>query len=236
MNILSDVLKICVTSLVSIALLLLFCKLGGQKQISQMSMFDYINSITIGSIAAELATDLEVWWQPLTATVIYGIAALIISFAGCKSLRLRQFFAGKPMLLYQDGKLFRKNLLRARLDLNEFLERCRMAGYFDLEQLEAAVLETSGQISFLPRSDHRPATPRDLSIIPAPESLAVNLILDGKVLEGNLARCGKDLNWLKAQLRNQGIHRIEDVFLACCNREGALSVFRMEDSPRSQFQ
>ncbi len=235
MNVLTDVLKICVTSLVSIALLLLFCRLGGQKQISQMSMFDYINSITVGSIAAELATDLEAWWQPLTATIIYGVAAIVISLAGCKSLRMRRFFEGEPMLLYQDGKLFRKNLLHARLNLNEFLERCRMAGYFDLEQLEAAVLETSGQISFLPRADHRPATPHDLSLTPQPESLSVNLILDGKVLDGNLHRCGKDRKWLEQQLHRQNAGQIHDVFLACLNHEGKLSIFQMEDTPGSNF-
>ena len=231
MDILSEVLQTCLTSLVSIAVLFLFCRLGGQKQISQMSMFDYINSITIGSIAAEFATNLEHWWRPLVATVIYGLAALVIGLWSCKSLRIRQFFAGRPMLLYQDGKLYKKNLLRARLDLNEFLERCRMAGYFDLNQLQTAVLESSGQISFLPRADQRPVTPKDLDLTPPPESLAINLILDGQVLEENLSRCGKNHKWLEQQLHRQGISRIQDVFLACCDKEDNFTVFRLVDSP-----
>lgn len=233
MDIFADILKVCLTSVVSIIILFFFCRLGGQKQISQMSMFDYINSITIGSIAAEFATNLEQWWRPFSATVIYGVAALIISILSCKSLKLRHMFAGQPLILYQDGKIFRANLLRARLNLNEFLAQCRIAGYFDLNDLEAAVLETSGQISFLPRSDHRPATPRDLDLVPPQESLAVNLILDGKVLDGNLHHFGKDRKWLDTQLRKHGIHKIEHVFLASCDRENNFTVFRLEEKPTS---
>lgn len=233
MDVFADVLKVCLTSIVSIVILFIFYRLGGQKQISQMSMFDYINSITIGSIAAEFATNLENWWRPFTATLIYGIAGLVISILCCKSLKLRHLLAGHPLVLYQDGKLFRGNLRCARLNLNEFLAQCRMAGYFDLNQLEAAVLETSGQISFLPRSDHRPATPRDLDLTPEPESLAVNLILDGKILDGNLRRFGKDRKWLDSQLRKQGVHKIEDVFLASCDRQNNFTVFRLEEKPSS---
>ena len=132
MQIFAEVGKITITSLVSIVVLFGLCKLVGQRQISQMLPFDYVTSITIGSIAAELATDLEAWWQPLTATVVYGVAALCIDLFTCKSIALRRFFNGRPVVLYQNGRLYPENLLRARLDLNEFLSQCRVAGYFDL--------------------------------------------------------------------------------------------------------
>lgn len=232
MSIFTDILKICLTSLVSIVVLFLFCRLGGQRQISQLSMFDYINSITIGSIAAEFATDLEKWWQPLTATIVYGIICALINILCCKSLRLRKFLIGSPVPLYHNGQLYKGNLLRARLNVNEFLAQCRMAGYFDLDQLEAAILETSGQISFLPKAQSRPVTPSDLALSPTPDQLAVNLILDGKLLTENLKHCGKDRKWLEAQLRRQGIRKIEDVFLAVYAGEGHFTAFRDLQTPK----
>ncbi len=229
MDIVSDIARILVTSLVSIGLLFGLCKLIGQRQIHQMSMFDYINSITIGSIAAELATDLERWWEPLTAALVYGLAVVTINIVTCHSMVLRRFFNGKPLVLYEEGRLYKGNLRKARMDSNEFLTQCRIAGYFDLTELEAAVLETNGQISFMPLADRRPATPQDLGLELPPESLAVNLILDGKILWENLKYSGHDETWLNKQLHQQGISHARDVFLATCDKQGHFAAFPMRD-------
>ena len=79
-----DIFKVIGTSLLSLAVLFLLCRLNGQRQISQMSLFYYINSITIGSIAAELATDLENWQRTLTAMAVYGAAIALIGYLTCK--------------------------------------------------------------------------------------------------------------------------------------------------------
>ena len=127
------------TSLFSIIVLFLLAKLMGNRQVSQMSMFDYVNGITIGSIAAEFATSLEDdYWMPLTAMVVYGVTAALISYITCKSMAARKFINGKPVVLYENGKLYEKNLAAAKLDINEFLTQCRTAGYFDLADLFAA--------------------------------------------------------------------------------------------------
>ncbi len=229
MEILTDVLRIIVTSIVSIVVLFALCKLIGQRQISQMSMFDYINSITVGSIAAELATDLEQWWQPLTATIVYGLAAVAINIVTCKSMALRKFFNGKPLVLYEEGKIYKANLMKAKLDVNEFLTQCRAAGYFNLSELEAAVLETNGQISFMPLAENRCVTPKDLSLNLPPESLSINLILDGTILTENLKYSGHDETWLNDQLHRAGIGQISDVFLATCDKHGRFSAYRMKN-------
>lgn len=97
------------TSLFSIIVLFLLAKLMGNRQVSQMSMFDYVNGITIGSIAAEFATSLEDdYWMPLTAMVVYGVTAALISYITCKSMAARKFINGKPVVLYENGKLYEK--------------------------------------------------------------------------------------------------------------------------------
>lgn len=154
------------TTLLSIAVLFLLEKMMGSKQVSQMTMFDYAIGITIGSIAAELATELEEPARPLTALVVYGIAAVGISVLTSKSLKARAVVTGKPLVLLENGVIYRDNLKKARLDLSEFLTYCRIGGWFDLNQLQAAVLEHNGAVSFLPKEKDRPATPTDLDLSP----------------------------------------------------------------------
>ena len=214
------------TSLYSIIVLYLLAKLMGNRQVSQMSMFDYVNGITIGSIAAEFATSLEDdYWMPLTAMVVYGVTAALISYITCKSMAARKFINGKPVVLYENGKLYEKNLAAAKLDINEFLTQCRTAGYFDLADLQTAILETNGQVSFLPLAAQRPVTPEDLQMTPDPERPCVNVILDGTVIPKNLKYTGNDDVWLKKQLEAQHVTRIGDVFLATVNAQNELAVY-----------
>ena len=122
------------TALLSVAVMFLLTKLMGTKQVSQMTMFDYITGITVGSIAAELATELEEPVKPLTAMVVYGLVAVLISIATCKSIKLRSWITGKPLVLLENGVIYRRNLKKAKLDLSEFLTYCRIGGWFDLDR------------------------------------------------------------------------------------------------------
>ena len=142
-------LRIASTSFASIIVLFLLTKIMGNKQISQFNMFDYINSITIGSIAAEMATD-EVpdFFDPLIAMVVYTVVVVIIAYLTNKSLAMRRFFTGKSLILYDNGTLYRQNFAKSKLDINEFLMECRLAGYFDLSQIQTAIIEENGKISF----------------------------------------------------------------------------------------
>ncbi|MEI3015209.1 MAG: DUF421 domain-containing protein [Ruthenibacterium lactatiformans] len=120
---------------------------------------------------------------------------------------------------------FQKNLAAAKLDINEFLTQCRTAGYFDLADLQTAILETNGQVSFLPLAAQRPVTPEDLQMTPDPERPCVNVILDGTVIPKNLKYTGNDDVWLKKQLEAQHVTRIGDVFLATVNAQNELAVY-----------
>ncbi len=225
-NLKVDILKIVGSSIASVIVLFILTKLMGKRQLSQLSMFDYINGITIGSIAAEMATSLEGdVWQPLVSMLIYAFFAIIISYASCKSLVLRKFFTGKPLILMKNGKLSKKNLKKAKLDLDEFLVQCRNSGYFDISNINVALLESNGKISFLPMSPQRPATPQDLNITVQQEEMQISLILDGKLLEENLKTMGKEEKWLQKKLNESGISKIEDVFLATCDYQDNFNAY-----------
>lgn len=229
-----ELVRIACTTLGSIAVLFVLTKLIGNRQLSQMSMFDYVNGITIGSIAAEMATSLEDdFLKPLLAMVIYALASIAISYFSMKSMKARKLFTGTPIILYQNNKLYKKNLSKAKLDINEFLTQCRTAGYFDLSQLQTAVLETNGAISFLPKAQDRPVTPGDLGLEPPEESPCVNLIVDGELLEDNLRFTGNDEKWLHTQLHAQDVSKVKDVLLATCDGQNTLSVFAVTDEAPS---
>ena len=220
-----ELLKIFFTSIGSVIVLFILTKIIGNHQMSQLNMFDYINGITIGSIAAEMATSLENdFMKPLTAMMVYGAMSVLFTFATRKSTKLRRILAGETLVLYDNGKIYRKNLAKAKLDISELLTECRNSGYFNLAHIQTAVLEPNGKINFLPVSTQRPVIPQDLSLTPEQERLTVNVIMDGKVMADNLDYTGNNEIWLLTQLQGQGI-KLEDVFLATWDSKNNLCVY-----------
>ncbi len=210
-----ELIKIAITAFGSIAVLFILTKIMGDRQMSELSMFDYINSITIGSIAAEMATSLEGdFGKPLVAMIVYGVISLIISYITCKSMWLRRFFEGHSLLMYQNGKLYERNLLKAKIDVDEFLAMCRVSGYFDLQEINTAILEANGKLSIIPDVMHRPVTPSDLNLSPLQIVPFANVIIDGHILKDNLKSTGKNEKWLEKQLSAYGVADIKEIMLA----------------------
>lgn len=216
------------TTLLSIGILFLLTKLMGAKQVSQMTMFDYVVGITIGSSAAELATELEEPLKPLTAIVVYGVVAVCISLLAMKSLKARSVVTGRPLILLENGVIYRENLKKAKLDLNEFLTYCRIGEWFDLNQLQTAVFEHNGTVSFLPKEADRPATPTDLNLNPKQSQVQTPFVMDGKLLDSNVRQAGKEDEWVRRALLRQGYRDESEVFLALWDGGENLSVFPMD--------
>ena len=139
-----DFLNVILTALLSVLALFVIAKIMGHKQVAQLDFFDYITGITIGSIAAELATELETPWKPLIAMIVYGSVAFLLSIMTSKFPRLRKYVNGTPTIILHDGKLYRDNMKKAKLDLSEFMVMCRQAGYFNLNNIQTAVFEYNG--------------------------------------------------------------------------------------------
>lgn len=220
------------TSVLSVVVLFLLTKLLGNKQISQLSMFDYIIGISIGSIAAQMATDLESPLRSGLAMIVYALIGFLISLMTRKSVAFRKFATGKPFLLMDNGVILRDNLKRARFDISDFQTLCRIAGYFDLSQIQTAILEQNGTVSFLPKEVNRPATPADFALFPAQTRVMSNVILDGHVMRENLKKAGRDEAWLMSQLRLFGYSAYQEIFLAACDEGGALQIYPMRPNGR----
>lgn len=221
-----DLLRIALFSIGSILALFIFTKMIGNREISQLSLFDYINGITIGSIAAEMATSLERnAFEPLLAIAIYALVTYLVSILSMKSLKFRRFAMGQPIVLMEDGKIYDKNLHKARLDISEMLMQLRGMGYFNLDDVQTIIMEPNGRVSVLPRSQSRPVNAQDLGLQPAPEKIVTNVVLDGVILQRNLKFTGNNEQWLLNKLHELGIGDVKKVFLATCDYENTLSVY-----------
>ena len=217
-DIFTEIGQVVLTSLLSLAAMFIFTRAGGKRQIAQMSPFDYLNAVTVGSIGAELATNLEQWLRPFSALIVYGVVTWFVHYSACKSNRMRSFWSGRSLILMDGGTILKANLQRCAIDLNEFLGQARVAGYFDPNEIETAILETNGQISFLPKSRARSLTPEDMQLHPAAASAWYDLIIDGQLMQDNLRAAGRNERWLDARLHAEGIGQRSEVFYAACDK------------------
>jgi uncharacterized membrane protein YcaP (DUF421 family) len=214
-----DIIKIILTALLSVAALFITTKIMGHKQVAQLDFFDYISGITIGSIGAELATELEKPHQPLIALVVYGAASILLNILTQKLTRSRKYINGTPTILFDNGRLYRKNLKKAKLDLSEFMLLCRERGYFDLNQIQTAIFEHNGKLCILPKSANRPVTPEDMNITVKDAHIGIEVIADGRILGENLFRMGQNEKWLEKQIKLQGFKDAEEILLGVYHSE-----------------
>ena len=220
-----EIVKVILTSLLSAVALFVIAKIMGHKQMSQLDFFDYITGITIGSIAAELATELEKPLRPLTAMVVYGLVTVLLTFITSKLPKMRKFINGTPTIIMNNGKIYRNNMKKAKIDLTEFMVMCRQEGYFDLNDIQTAVFEYNGRLTVLPKSSKRPVIPSDMNLMPSPEYIGTEVIMDGRILGENLKRKGLDISWLEKELKVQGRKSAKEVFLGVLDQENQLSLF-----------
>lgn len=214
-------------SLLSLILIFAVTKALGNKQVSQMNMFDYVMGITVGSIAAELATELENPIQPIVAIMVYGLIGFLIAVFTMKSIKLRMWITGKPIILMEKDILYRNMLKKVHLDINEFLTIARLQGYYDISQIDTAIFEHTGKISFLPKPQYRPATPNDLKLPAQKEYRFLNIIEDGAIMENELSSFGYDHAWLMQRLKENGYQSIKEVFLMTMDQNETMHFYPM---------
>ena len=150
------VIKTIILTFLSISVLFILAKLMGNKQISQLSTFDYITGITIGSIVADISLDIEKnLLGGLISLLIYCLISMLISYLSLKSIPLRNFFNGKETILMSSGHLIRKNMSQNKITINVLEREARLMGYFHLEELNTIILESNGKISFEPKEKNK---------------------------------------------------------------------------------
>ncbi len=230
----ANIIDIIVRSLISLVVLFVITEMMGKKQISQLNLFDYIIGISIGSIAASLSVDDSInYLDGALAIVVYGGVATLISYLTTKSIVLRRFFTGPPLVIINEGKIFYDNLKKCKLDINDVLQMAREKGHYDISEINCAILESSGKISFLPKSKYVPLTPNDTKTKVSENGLVSNLLIDGKMMKENIRNIGKDEKWVITRLENMGYKDRSQILLVTCDNKEKLSVFLKEEASKS---
>ncbi|AIM15240.1 membrane protein [Bacillus sp. X1(2014)] len=209
--------------------LFLVTKLLGKKQISQLTFFEYISGITIGSIAGEAITGLEKnLLQGLTAIVIFGVVTYLADYLSLKSKKFRNWVEGKGTVVIKDGKILEDNLKKERYTVDELSSLLRQQNIFNVADVEFALIEPEGRISALLKKEHRPLTPKDLQMKMPNEKEPQTVIIDGKILDGELTEAGKGRGWLYSELEKLGV-TLDNVFMGQVNSYGELTVDLYDD-------
>ena len=204
-------------------------KMLGKRQVSQLSFFEYITGITIGSLAAYISLDLEAnWYLGLISLGVWIACSLGIEFLQLKSKKMRDFIDSKGTVLIRDGKVLEDNLKKERLTTDELMEQLRKRSVFKLADVEFAIMEPSGEINVLLTRENQPLTPNHLGIKVAPEEEPQAIIMDGEIMDEALATIGFSRGWLKTELDKLGV-TIENVFLGQVDSYGQLYVDLFDD-------
>lgn len=223
-------LEIALRTLVAVVTLFVLTRLLGKRQVNEMSLFEYITGITIGSLAAYISLDLEAgWYLGLVALSVWVAVSLGIEYLQLKSKKVRDWLDGKPTVLIQDGKIFEENMRKERLTSDELMQLLRRQRIFRVADVEFAVMETNGSISVLPKKEHQPLTPAALGLKAGADGPSQTVAMDGKMMNESLASAGLHPNWLKAELERMDV-AVEDVFLAQVDADGQLYVDLFDDS------
>ncbi len=210
----NELFNVVIRGLLSLITLFLVTKLIGKKQVSQLSLFDYVIGISIGNFAAEMTINLESEeLYGIIAVLLFGGIAYLVSVGTMKSIKLRRFFMGSPTILIEHGKILQDNFYKVKYDINDMLEQCRVNGYFDISEIDYAIVEANGELSILAKSEYLPVNRNDMKLKVSKSGLCANVIIDGKVMYNNLKKINKDEKWLNKELKLKG-KDISDIILA----------------------
>lgn len=228
----SNFLNICFRTILVLIILFFITKMMGKKQISELNFFDYVVGITIGSIAADISLDIEKnMIAGIAALFIYGFISYIISFVSIKSILARRFFIGVPTVLVEKGKIIESGLKKSKIDVNDLLMEARENGYFNLDEIDYALMEVNGNISFLPKEKEKPVTKKDMKIKCSNEGLTVNGIIDSKYMVNNMKAINKDKEWLDHELKVNGYDNYDNILLAMIDNNYKVTIYEKNVKP-----
>lgn len=226
----NNLLFMIIKGSVAVIYLFLVIKALGKKQISELNIFDYIIGLSLGNIAAEMTVNDDISIiEGLLSMSVYGMFSLFVSFITEKSISARRLITGEPIIIMENGKISREQLKKCKIDINDLLQDARESGYFDISEINYAIMEPSGKISFLPFNKYKPVTANDMKIKVSKGCINGNLILDGNIMEYNIKTIGHDKEWLLKRLKKEGYNEPKNLLLVTIDDKEKLTVYKKDE-------
>jgi len=219
-------IEIILQTLLSFFAIMFITRILGRQQVAQLTLYEYINGITVGSIAANLATDVsQRTWQHLIGLMIYGGLTFLVASLVMKNRIASKVIQGEPVMVIQEGKILEKNLHRYHYTIDDLNLLLRRKDIFDIEDVKYAILESTGEISVMKKTEKLPVTPEDFKIpTNINKELTIEVIVTGTIIYENLRSRSLTAQWLINKLRDENITSIKDVFYAVLNQENELFI------------
>ena len=221
---------VIVRGIIAFITLLIYARLLGKEEIKQLTFFDYIAGITIGSIAASFTTNLNNRaWPEFVGLAVWVIMTYFLQWLTIRSRPAGKYIDGEALIVIMNGQMMEESMYKARLKLVDLMGLLRIKGVFDLTQVEFAVYEKNGSLSVLKKSEYQPVTPKDMQLPTKYQGIGTEVIYDGIVIEQNLKDLHLDRQWLDGELQKQGLKSPSEVFLANLDTQGQLYIDKYKD-------
>lgn len=228
-----DALELILRIAIAFVVLFSLARIMGRKEISQMTFFNFVSAIAIGSIAANLvvSSNLSIF-NGVLALIGWSLFTIAMGFIDIQSKKARKVTTGEPIIVIKEGKIMENSLRATRLDMDTLNSLLRQKGYFSIEDVNYAIFETSGQLSVMPYENRKPFTKEDANMKSRPTKYptSAEVISDGVINKMNLSRLNLDTNWLDQQLINKGITDVSEVFYAEVQQDGSLYIDNKDDN------
>jgi len=223
---------VVIRSLIAFFVLLFLVRLIGKQQVAQLTFFDYVLGITIGSIASTLSVQVnENTFATLVGMSIWAVLTIALGYVDLHSASLRKIISGEATVVIENGKILEDNLKRIRIPINKLISELRTQGVFNIADVEFALFEPGGKISVQKKSQKQPLTPSDINLATQYDGLPTNLVIDGMILYDALRSLNLSKAWLSYQLGKKNINDISEISLAQLDTRGNLYVDLKGDKP-----
>ncbi len=224
MSFIEELIRIIIT----ITVMLIMARFNGPKQIAQMSFYDYISGITVGSIAATISINSNIAFPTgLFAIILFLFVSFILNKITKKNLSANMILTGEPIYLIEKGTINIEGLCKSKMTISELLSNLRYNGYFNINDVYTAMLEPTGKISVQPKGFARKTRNDDLNLKTKDPIQVLSVIQDGVMIQKNLYKMKKDERWLYRELRKQDIDakNIKNILLAVLDENDDLTVY-----------
>ncbi|MEG6572321.1 DUF421 domain-containing protein [[Clostridium] cellulosi] len=219
-----EICEVVIRSICAYIILLIVYKLMSRKFLSQLTYFDFIVGVLLGAIAARISLGAanSLLLGIISAAVIV-LLVLLSEWLDFKSFRFFKAIDGTPVVVICNGEIIDGNLKKLRISMSRLLEMLREKNFFNVGDVNFAIIESDGRLSVIPKSAERPVVLSDIDKTEQEAKLPVDLIMDGKLIPENLAEAGLDEQWLISQLAPKNL-KVENIFYAALTTSGELYV------------
>jgi len=226
----NNYLLIFLKSVITYFVLVLTARIMGRKQISQLTYFDYVVGISIGSIAGAVSIEKSInIYEGIFSIIIWGLLTILISQITLKNIKLRLWIDSEPLVIIDKGRVIYKNMKKAKYNMGDLLMQLRVKDIFYITDVEIAILEPDGKLSVLKKAEKDAVTAEDMGIKKAKAGMMIDLVLDGKILSSHLVLIEKNENWLIAQLKIKNVSNINDVIYAGIQADEKIYIVTKQD-------